>query len=113
MCLGESGVAFELRNELVIGMRLLPREINVEDEQWNQAHDRNVVGGRAYLPQLSPVHKVPLQRRSLLRLSLVSHVTEHECRDVASNISTISLTRGFRPSSWLVGFFGQHYWRRA
>ena len=59
MCFGESGVAFELRNELVIGMRLLPREINVEDEQWNQAHDRNVVGGRAYLPQLSPVHKVP------------------------------------------------------
>src|SRR3954470_2888677 len=58
MCLGESGIAFELGDELIVGVRLLPREINVEHEQWNQAHDGNVIGGRANLPKLSPVHKV-------------------------------------------------------
>jgi hypothetical protein len=32
MCFGERGVSLELRDELIVGMRLLPREINVEDK---------------------------------------------------------------------------------
>ena len=60
---GHRGIGFELADKLIVGLRLLPREIDVEDEQRNQAHDGDVVGGRANLPKLSPVHKFskPLQ----------------------------------------------------
>src|SRR5579864_769651 len=38
-------------------MRLFPRQVDVENEQRDQSHDRNVVGRRANLPELSPIHK--------------------------------------------------------
>src|SRR5216684_7153057 len=57
VCLGEGGVTFELLNELIVGTRLLHRQIYVEAKQWNQAHNRHIVRSRANLPKLSPVHK--------------------------------------------------------
>src|SRR5712691_9417233 len=37
-------------------MGLLPRQINVEGQQRDQAYDRHVIWSRANLPKLSPVH---------------------------------------------------------
>ena len=53
----ESCVAFQLRDQLIVGVGLLPRQINVEGQQRNQAYDRHVIWSRANLPKLSPVHK--------------------------------------------------------
>jgi hypothetical protein len=33
MRLGERGVAFQLLDQLVVGVRLLPRQINIEGQQ--------------------------------------------------------------------------------
>src|SRR5579862_3699562 len=57
MRLGHRGIGFELRDEHVVGVRLLPREIDEEGKQRNEAHDGDVVGGRANFPELSPIHK--------------------------------------------------------
>src|SRR3981081_4544480 len=58
MCLGESGIGFRLRDQLIVGPRLLHRQINVEAKQWHQAYDRHIVRSRANLPKLSPVHSL-------------------------------------------------------
>src|SRR4029077_2275784 len=58
MRLGHCRISFKLLDQNVVGVRLLPREIDVEDQQWNQAHNRNVVRRRTNFPELSPIHKV-------------------------------------------------------
>ena len=62
--LGHGGTGFKLTDQLIVGARLLPRQIAVEEEQRNQAHDGHVIGCRTNLPKLSPVH---LLLRLLLR----------------------------------------------
>src|SRR6202035_3293181 len=56
MGLGERGVALQLCDQQIVGVRLLPRQINVEAQQGDQAYDWNVVWSRANFPKLSPVH---------------------------------------------------------
>src|SRR5271165_3793207 len=49
-------IAFQLRDELVIRMRLPPREIHVERKQRNHRDDRHVVRRGKDFPQLFPIH---------------------------------------------------------
>ena len=60
MGLGQGGIGFKLRDEHIVGMRLPPRQINVEGQQRDQAHNRYIVRSRTNLPKLSPVHNVSL-----------------------------------------------------
>src|SRR5260370_26250552 len=53
---GEGRVSFELLNKLIVSTRLLHRQINVEDKQRDEAHNRHIVRSRTNLPKLSPVH---------------------------------------------------------
>src|SRR5881275_244675 len=53
-CLG--GISFQFRDEFVVGVRLLPRQINVEGQQRNHRNDRNVVRSRENSPELFPIH---------------------------------------------------------
>ncbi len=45
MRLRERCVAFELDDELVVGMGLLPGQIDVEAQERDQADDRDVIRG--------------------------------------------------------------------
>src|SRR5258708_30031 len=56
MGLGQSGIACELLDQDVIGMRLLPGEIHVESQKRNHGDDRHVVRGGENFPQLFPIH---------------------------------------------------------
>ena len=44
--LGHRGIGFQFADQLIVSLGLLPCQINVENEQRNQAHDGHVVGCR-------------------------------------------------------------------
>src|SRR5262249_51406873 len=56
MGLRQRGVALELLDQLVVRVRLPPRQVNIESQQRNQRNDRNVVRRRDDFPQLLPIH---------------------------------------------------------
>src|SRR6266436_310289 len=56
MRLGQGGVAFELLDEQVVGVRLAPSEKNIESEQWDERDDRHIVRRGHDFPKLAPVH---------------------------------------------------------
>ena len=60
--LGHRRIGFQFADQIVVGLGLLPRQINVEDEQRNEPHDGHVVGRRTNLPKLSPIHNCSLSR---------------------------------------------------
>ena len=60
MRFGHCRVGLKLGDELVVGVRLLEREINVEDKQRYHADDRYVIWSGTDFPKLSPVHKFSL-----------------------------------------------------
>jgi len=64
MSLGQGGIAFQLRNQHIVRVRLPPGQINVEGQQRDQAHDRHVVRRRTNLPELSPIHSLSTTRAS-------------------------------------------------
>src|SRR5579864_1370039 len=122
--LGHRRIGFKLLDENVVGVRLLPREVDVESEQRNQAHNRDVVGGRADFPKLSPVHSLSTNHvgtaafgRPVEQSSTSSTPSAKTCRaslDGRTNASVPtqpkSLSGRFRASAGLVGFFGEHDW---
>src|SRR5713101_7520532 len=56
MRLGQGGVAFELLDEQVVGVRLAPSEKNVEREQRNERDDRHIIRRGNDFPQLPQIH---------------------------------------------------------
>src|SRR5207249_12083046 len=56
MRLSKRRIAFEFRNDQVIGVRLLPREVHVKSQQRNHCNDRHIVRGGKNFPQLLPIH---------------------------------------------------------
>ena len=60
MGLGHRRIGFQFADQFIVGLGLLPRQINVENEQRNQPHDGHIVRRRTYLPKLPPIHKLLL-----------------------------------------------------
>src|SRR5689334_18670249 len=56
MGLGHRRIGFQFADQFIVGLGLLPRQINVENEQRNQPYDRDIVRRRTYLPKLPPIH---------------------------------------------------------
>src|SRR5215467_1339750 len=59
MRFGHLRVGFQLADQFVVGLGLLPCQIAIEDEQRNHADDGNIVGRGTDLPKLSPIHRNP------------------------------------------------------
>ena len=55
--LGHRRIGFQFADQFIVGLGLLPRQINVENEQRNQPYDGHIVRRRTYLPKLPPIHK--------------------------------------------------------
>src|SRR5208282_2100094 len=55
--LGHRGIGFQVRNQVVVGLCLLPCQIAIKGQERNQGHDGYVVGRGTDLPKLSPIHK--------------------------------------------------------
>src|SRR5260370_206330 len=51
-----AGIAFQFRNDHVIGLRLFTRRIGVKSEQRNHGNGRHIVRGGKDLPKLFPIH---------------------------------------------------------
>src|SRR5581483_54559 len=81
MRLGHRRIGFQFRNQHIVGVRLLPCQVDIEGQQRDQSHDWNVVRRRTDFPKLSPIHKVstnqagkatigrPVERRSTCTLT--------------------------------------------
>ena len=116
MRLRKRRIGLKFGDQNIVGMRLLPRQVNVKGKQGNQTNNRHVIRRRTNLPQLSPVHKISVWRGRPARecpSQFRSEPTRVVSKAGAGARPTKLLSRRLRAPARLVRFSFEHYRSRT